>query len=458
MTHDDNFERDLATVVRNGAPDAAPGALGRRIEASMSAEASGARRPWQTRSSAAVVGAVALLLAIGVGGTLLAPRVPIATHTAGQLPTAGPQSPSATATSAVTAPPLPEPITDPGQVQEGELFTTNDGWVLNTDNHLFLTHSGGLAWRDVTPKGLPADASLNPSFIDPTHGWVGEARDLTKAGLVVWRTTDAGVTWSQAVLPDLRTGGWALLFQSPMVGWLATDPGAQHPKPELRWTDDGGATWSDPIDLAAATGLPVLPQLAFVDREHGAFTADGIVRVTSDGGRTWSDADMPALPSIATESGHLLQYGGPTFVDQVHGFLGITVIQADSTPATHLIYATDTAGATWHLALRDDLQRHWSFVDATTWIGIDAGQVWTTRDGGMTLDGRSSVGLPTPFDRAYMTFVDPFHGWGAVTHGHCLPGHYGCLGGPELFGTSDGGRSWTRIGDCIFTCLSPKPS
>ena len=212
------------------------------------------------------------------------------------------------------------------------------------------------------------------------------------------------------------------------------------------------------MDLAASTGLATLPELAFADREHGALTADRIVRVTSDGGRTWSDASVPDLPAIATEGGHVLRYHLPTFVDKVHGFLAITVTQADAIPVADLVYATSTAGASWRLALQDDLQRHWAFVDERTWIGVGNGQLWTTRDGGSTFEEHSSIGLPMPLGRAYLTFVDATHGWGAAVRGNCLPGRFCSIEGPELFATSDGGQTWTRIGDCIFTCSSPKPS
>jgi photosystem II stability/assembly factor-like uncharacterized protein len=457
MTHNDRFESHVAAAVRADAPDVAPTALRRRVESSLraaQARGSGRRAP----AFAIAAGVIVLLVALAVGAPWLARVGPGATQTGSAQTGAGTHSPSVTTPPISASLPLDEPISDPGQVQAGQLITAGDGWVVNTDSRLFLTHSGGAAWRDVTPPGLEPDVTLNPSFVDPMHGWVGEANDPTGAGVVVWRTTDAGVTWSRAVLPDVQTANWALVFQSPLVGWLATDPGGQHPKPELRWTDDGGVTWSGPIDLAAATGLPVLPELAFADREHGALTADGIVRATSDGGRRWIDASIPDLPSIATEGGNVVRFGLPTFVDPEHGFLTISVAKSDATPLTKLVFATATAGASWHLALQDDLDRSWAFVSESTWIGLADGKVWTTRDGGATFGLHTSGGLPTPLDRAYVTFVDPLHGWGQAVRGGCLPGSFGCLRGPELFATSDGGQTWTRVGDCIFLCGSPKPS
>jgi photosystem II stability/assembly factor-like uncharacterized protein len=456
MTDDDRFERDLAAVVRSGAPDVAPAALRQRVAASVG---SGARRPTRRVPVFAVIAAAIVVVAVGlVGAPWLRNPAPGATQPGTIAASSGTNPPASAPPVSPSAPTIAETITDPGQVQVGRLFTATAGWVVNTDGHVFLTRSGGVAWRDVTPPGIGSNAKLSPFFVDPLHGWVGEFDDPNKADMAVWRTTDAGVTWTRTVLSGVRTASWGLVFQSPIVGWLATDPGGDHPKPELRWTNDGGSNWSDPIDLAAATGLTVLPDLAFADQEHGTLaTIDGIVRVTVDGGRTWTNAQMPRQPAVATEPGNVLRLGTPTFVDPVHGFLEGDVVAADSTELTHLVYATDSAGAAWHLVLRDDLRRHWAFLTETAWIGLSEGQVWMTRDGGATFLVQDSTGLPSPLDRAYMTFADPTHGWGAVVQGGCLPGRFGCLRGPELFGTSDGGEIWTRIGDCIFLCASPKP-
>jgi photosystem II stability/assembly factor-like uncharacterized protein len=460
MTRDDPFERDLSTVVRSGAPDVAPTELRRRLETSMAADSTRRRRQWRIWSFGAAVGVVALFVAVSFGGPLLAPRSSTPTQAAVGPPTTGPQSPAApTATPGITAPPLAEPVTDPGQVQEGQLFTPNDGWVLNASSRLFMTNSAGSAWRDITPPGLSSDDPLvNAFFVDSMHGWLSAFDRQVDATLVIWRTTDSGQTWSRSVLPDVLLGNWDLVFQTQMVGWLATDPGGQHPKPELRWTDDGGATWSDPIDLRIATGIPTLPDLAFADRNHGVLAAGDVVRATTDGGRTWSGVGQPSVPSPATTAGDAINFSWPTFVDAEHGFLVKMVTTPEPSISTEFIYATSTAGSSWHLALQDNLRRKWSFVTANTWVGLSDGQVWMTADAGKTFFARASVGLPTPLDRASMTFVDPEHGWGQALRGGCPPNGFGCLRGPELFATSDGGQFWTRIGDCIFECDSPTSS
>ena len=458
MTDDDRFERDLAAVVRAGAPELAPPALRERVAASVR---SNPRQPARRAPMFAVLAAAIVLIAVGlVGAPWLRGPSPGATQLGTVAAGYGSAPPTTAGVASPTARPIAEPILDPGQVQVGRLLTPSDGWVQNTDNHVYLTQSSGATWREITPTGTTANTRLQPYFLDPAHGWIGVWDDTATAGLVLWRTTDGALNWSRSVLPDVNAVNWDLGFLTPTVGWLASDPGGGAPKPELRWTSDGGATWSDPIDLAGATGLATLGHLAFADREHGVISDGAGVRATRDGGRTWSTVTLPDLPKVASGSAYLLDDGPATFVDASHGFLVVDVTALDYSVQARLMYATATAGADWRLVLRDDLRRDWAFVDPLDWIGLGDGQVWTTHDGGVTFSVQGTSGLPSPYQGAQTVFVDQRNGWGAIEEGApCSVDGFGCpVRGPALFATSDGGQIWRRIGDCIFACESPKPS
>lgn len=414
------------------------------------------------RRRARLFAAAAALVVVLVGAAIIGPRLvidaPGASQSGSRPAATGTRSqgattlPTATAAPFVTGPPIAEPITSPGEVQVGELLTPSDGWLHNVDGRVLLTHSGGAAWRDVTPSGMATETPW-AFFVDPIHGWIGEYDAEADAGMVLWRTTDAGVTWSRSVVQEVEGILGALVFLTPTVGWLATDPGGQEPRPELRWTHDGGATWSDPIDLAASGGTPTLQLIGFFDDQAGVITGEKILR-TSDGGRTWltPQSQDPDMRLTGTP-----RYGPAHIVDATTAFVVVQWVDGEGRELRRTILGSHDAGTSWKTLFTDSLHRSWSFVDALRWIGTDGKEVWTTEDGGLTFVVDASVGLPDPLGGAWAQFVDPVHGWATAMRA-CPPGRYGCFAGPELFKTIDGGRTWTRIGDCIFTCSAPKPS
>lgn len=463
MTDDDRFERELAAVIRAGAPDLAPAALRIRVEGSIQVAAT--RR--QTRRApffAAAAAAIVLLVAAAVGAPWLGSRHPIATQTGGASQTdGGIRSAGTSPLSATAVPILPEPITDPGQVQIGDLLSATDGWVFNTDGHLFLTHSGGATWREITPPGVDSSREFVPSFVDLEHGWVAQLDRDGGTDLRVWRTKDAGQTWEESDIPGAALVLGGLAFLDPSIGYLVTDPGGQHPKPELRWTNDGGATWSEPIDLATVTGIPTVGEVHFFDQRDGIMASANAFLRTSDGGRTWvapRALDPGVIPAIGSSTP---RYAAVNIVDENTAFVVVEVLDNDGKETGRSIIETRDAGATWKTALTDRLHRSWAFVDALDWIGTDGEQVWATDDGGVTFESTPSTGLPVVLDFAAMDFVDPQHGWAEASGGVPCKG-FGCLRIFQLFRTDDGGQSWSLVGACeagstlSFACPSLRPT
>lgn len=448
MTDDERFERDLAAVVQEGAPTTTPSSLLQRVETSMAAEDS----PWPRRVVGPLLGATAAVVVL-FAAAIVGPKL---VHAPGQTPgstsiVTAQGSPSASQPISTAAPPTAparkEPILHPGFLEDGELLTATDAWATSFDNRLLITHSAGAAWRDITPEGVNPDLPWGPFFTDALHGWVTEIGDSEHPDLRIWRTPDAGSSWTQSVLPRVGGGNGSAVFLTPTVGWLATDPGGDHPKPELRWTSDAGATWSDPIDLAAAAGITVLEPIVFVDRQVGFLSGEELFRRTTDGGETWTDVDFAPRTMQLGSDPKTFRFGVPTFVDDMQGLVEVGVHAKDGSLVASAVFVTHDGGATWDLALRDDLHRSWMFIDERTWVAFDGQHVWTTSDGGQSIAVAPSSGLPDPLGSAHGRFVDPLRGW--VTAAKACPrGYYCSIIIPQLFATTDGGRTWTPVGDC----------
>jgi hypothetical protein len=185
---------------------------------------------------------------------------------------------------------------------------------------------GGQTWapvRRVDPENGPA-SPIWPALVESggrlTAVWTaGLIADTTKSWLWVSSSTDKGETWSTPQL--FYEGGIQTFFQVISVGsrlYLAWSGGARATVGGiyLNVSDDGGATWRQPLDQplriddgAGATGVPAQPRIAATDDGLVAITWQEdnkriAVKLSADFGRTW-----PAQSStIATSDKNRLRF------------------------------------------------------------------------------------------------------------------------------------------------------
>jgi photosystem II stability/assembly factor-like uncharacterized protein len=460
MPDDDRFEQDLARVVRAAAPNAAPVELRKRIAATLEV---GPVRP-RSRSSSWLLGAaagVAALLLVALAWPRMA-QLPGATSVLGDV-----SAPATQGATVIDSPIIPYPaasdgylLTHPGEVQNGQLITPTDGVVMNTNGRVLMTASGGATWRDITPGLGTEQAAERLFFLDPDRGWIVTFDPTAGGGIVVWRTVDGGRSWDETDIPALRSVNWNLEMLSPTVGWLASDPGGEAPKPELRWTHDGGATWSDPIDLAAGTSKQTLDSITFLDEANGVITGDDYVLHTSDGGHSWS------APTVSNTDFEVVsgtpRYGTVRVLSSTTAFMVIDWLDSGGKIRNQTIVETTNGGAFWFARYGDASHRSWDIVDASHWIATDGETVWSTADGGTGWGAGTSTGLPVIIDSARLQFVDPLNGWAVAHDGPLCKGVFCPARFFVLFKTADGGATWAPVGDCgegtIAACPSPRPS
>ena len=184
-------------------------------------------------------------------------------------------------------------------------------WI-RSDGSNFIVQSrsssdGGVTWSTPT-ENLSADVSdaYGPQL--RAYGAGNAIAVWTVSGTVqsAW-SSDGGVTWSTP--EDLSAAdGYA---EDPQVSvtaagnaiaiWRRDDDFSNHV--QSAWSNDGGVTWSTPVDLSASGGGAGSPQIS-VDAAGNVFAiwrrsdgGDSIVQSawSSDGGVTWSTpADLSA--------------------------------------------------------------------------------------------------------------------------------------------------------------------
>lgn len=134
---------------------------------------------------------------------------------------------------------------------------------------LLITTDGGVTWT-LSPAN-PKYRIYSGYFPSQNVGYIA-----TRGGNGVWKTTDAGATWSQLTTPVVSTTNiwYDTRFFNESIGYLCDGSG------NIIRTSDGGATWTLLPDPHGTTAIYAI-QL---------FSADDLI-ATGSGGKTYRSTD-----------------------------------------------------------------------------------------------------------------------------------------------------------------------
>jgi photosystem II stability/assembly factor-like uncharacterized protein len=293
-----------------------------------------------------------------------------------------------------------EPVLDVERAPDGALFAGLDHrGVVRIAGSRAVERSRGLVGTEVRALA-----------VDPV------SRRVVYAGTTgggVWRSPDAGRTWSRRGLLGRRVASLAIGAVAPATLLAATDGGVFR-------TTDAGRTWRRARGVPAATSVAIAPssrRLVYAGTfEHGFYRS-------SDGGRSFRRTRTKvwqATLSIAVAARN------PRTLWAGTRYNGVTISHDGGDTWT------DGRGVPTHsdpFAIAFDPRR-----PRTMYAALDAGGVYRSGDAGASWT-RASAGLP--LTTALALAVD--------RNGAVYTGGYDPNGRGGVFRSADGGRTWANL-------------
>jgi len=257
------------------------------------------------------------------------------------------------------------------------------GWTIDFSGFVRRTTDGGQTWQ--TLLGPPGRDYRSIGFLTDSIGFIGKLVPARMGAdtAVLYRTTDAGLTWAPVQLPG-RVTNKGFCGMSAVNDSVLMACGRYSGNATFYRTTDAGLTWQVRDMRGLAGGLVDChfwsPDSGIVVGTNGAHrTANGLVLFTADGGQTWS------VKHTTANVGDLCWK--ITFPSKRVGYVSIEDFNGGN---LYCLKTTDQ-GQTWRevrygSALSFNAEGIGFINDSVGWIGGDyvGPTVYRTVDGGQT--------------------------------------------------------------------------
>lgn len=277
--------------------------------------------------------------------------------------------------------------------------------VGSTGGGVWKTEDAGMSWRNITDGFFGGSiGAVDIADSDPNVIYVGtgsaDIRGNSSAGRGVWKSLDAGTSWSFIGLPESGAIRRIEVHPAdPELVYVAAlgHPFGRNPERGIYRSRDGGRTWDHVLALNDSTGAsdlamnPANPRILYAgmwraERKPWTLVSggpEGGVYRSTDGGDTWKKLAGGLPTGIVGKVGVTVSPARP---DRVWA-----IIEAEPDGG---IYRSDDAGTTWTRVNSENKlrQRAWYYSrvvadpqDENTVYGLNTA-LFRSVDGGKTFD------------------------------------------------------------------------
>ncbi len=319
-----------------------------------------------------------------------------------------------------------------------------------TGGGLWKTENAGLTWENLSDRdfGVGTIGAIAVAGSDPNVIYVGTGEKsirgvTTSHGDGMYKSTDAGATWTHTGLPNAgQIARIKIHPQDPDLAYVAVQGQIWGPNEErgVYRTQDGGQSWEQVLRVDAQTGAtdlrmdPTNPRILYAAMwEHGrqpwyvlsGGTAGGIFKST-DGGDTWKKLTR-GLPELIGKIGVDVSASNPRRLYAI----------VEAMPGKGGLYRSDDGGESWELKNGDRIlwTRSWYYMHIAA-DPVDDNVVYVLNapfmksiDGGVTFEKKR-----TPHGDHHDHWINPEDNQNMINAND---------GGATI--TFDGGESWSSL-------------
>lgn len=280
------------------------------------------------------------------------------------------------------------------------------GYIGGNGQMFKRTQDGGLNWTDIQLPSDPDFYVVSIQFVNANTGYVLGFFQLENR---IWKTTDAGETWTTMPDPEADYLDKLYFFDENYGFGIGGSLGD-----EIVKTTNGGVNWQ----LIDHFSYPKMSAIHFFDQNNGLVAGnDGCVLLTNDAGETWTRTGSPTSLDVTTllftdqNTGYGIGFGSEC-IKTTNGGLNWTVQSLGINSPNGFFEGEITSNGTMH-AVGD----YGTMIRST-----DNGSNWLTQ---------YSVTDQTMTD---ITFTDNFNGYAVCGYSD-----------GDILKTTDAGETWNSM-------------